>query len=183
MKEWQREEYRTLRGEIDRNSQITTTVFMATVTVTSALIGYGLSSEIGPIFLSPFAIIIPSLFFITSQLESTTRIGTYIMVFLEPVSEGLDWETRWFEIRQKNMLPHIRKYTFSLSGLYGTISIGCVILAVLYWDMEWWIFGAIIAPLTIMVSFGVFYLRRAFTFKFCRSYMDAWTKLKQHENQ
>jgi len=181
MQERQGEEYRTLRAEIDRNSQITTTVFLATITVTSALIGYGLSSELGPIFLSPFAIIIPSLFFITSQLESTTRIGAYIMAFLEADSEGLNWQTRWFEIRRRNLLPHRRKYTFSLSGLYIALSVVCIMLAGFYWDTEWWIFGATVAPIIFIVSLGVFYLRRAFSFPFCKQYIDAWIKMKQDE--
>jgi len=181
MQERQAEEYRTLRAEIDRNSQITTTVFLATITVTSALIGYGLSSGLGPIFLSPFAIIIPSLFFITSQLESTTRIGAYIMVFLETNSEELNWETRWFEIGQGKLLPHVRKYTFSISGLYGALSIVCIILAGFYWGMEWWIFAVIVAPLIFITSLGVFYLRRAFTFQFRKQYINAWVKLKNDE--
>jgi hypothetical protein len=61
VQERQGEEYRTLRADIDRNSHIATTVFLATTTVTSAPIGYGLSSKLGPILLRPFTIIIPSL--------------------------------------------------------------------------------------------------------------------------
>ncbi len=175
------EEYKTLRAEIDRNSQLTTTVFLATITVTSALIGYALSSKLGPIFLSPFAIIIPSLFFISSQLESTTRIAAYILVFFEADSEELNWETRWFKIRQKGLLPHKRKYTFSLSGLYGAISAGCIVLAGFYWNMDWWMYGVAVGLVTLLVFFGVLSLNRAFTMQFCEQYVDAWTKLKDEE--
>ena len=90
MREYQGEEYASLRSEIDRNSQLTTTLFLATITVKSALIGYGLSSSLGPVFLSPFAVIMASIFFVTSQLESTTRIATYIAIFLEPNSPKLN---------------------------------------------------------------------------------------------
>ncbi|MFC1915318.1 hypothetical protein ACFLW4_01285 [Chloroflexota bacterium] len=181
MQERQLEDYRTLYAEIDRNSQISTTVFLAAITVTSALIGYGLSSGIGPIFLSPFAIIIPSILFITSQLESTTRIAAYIMVFLETGSEELNWQTRWFEIRRRKLLPRVRKYTFSISGLYGALAIACIILTFLYWNMEWWIFAVIVAPLIFLTFFGVFYLRRAFSFDFCKRYVEQWIELKNEE--
>ena len=76
------DEHRQLYAEIGRNSQISQNVFLGNVAVTSGLIGYGLDSQSGPIFLAPFAIIIPSLFFLSSQLESTTRIAAYIVVFM-----------------------------------------------------------------------------------------------------
>ena len=181
MQQHQPEDYRTLYAEIDRNSQITTTAFLASITVTSALIGYGLSSGLGPIFLSPFAIIIPSLFFITSQLESTTRIAAYLMVFLEAGSEELNWQTRWFEIRQRKLTPHVRKYAFSLTTLYGALAIACVILAFFYWNTAWWIFAVIVLTLLFLTFLGVHYLRRAFSFEFCKQYVNAWTKLKNDE--
>lgn len=181
LERYQGEEYKTLRAEVDRNSQITATVFLATITVTSALIGYGISSKLGPIFLSPFAIIIPSLFFISSQLESTTRIAAYIMVFFEADSEELNWETRWLEVRQKGLLPHKRKYTFSLSGLYGALSVGCIMLAGFYWHIDWWMYGTAVGLIALLVSLGILSLYRAFSVQFCKQYVDAWTKVKHSE--
>ena len=172
------DEYNALRTEIDRNSQITTTVFLANVTVTAALIGYGLSSRLGVIFLSPFAIIIPSLFFISSQLESTTRIAAYIKVFLEADSEELNWETRWLELRKKG-LPHKRKYTLAVSHLYGTLSVVCIMLTYFYWDADWWIFIAVVMPIAIAVIVGVCSLTHAFSVQFCEEYVKEWTKLKR----
>jgi uncharacterized protein YqhQ len=182
MSEHQSEEYRTLYAEIDRDSQITTTVFLATITVTSALIGYGLSSGLGPVFLSPFVVIIPALFFLTSKLESTMRIAAYIMVFLETGSETLNWQTRWFEIRRNSLLPHARKYTLSISGLYGALAVACISLAFAYWNMTLWVFLLIVAPLIVLTLLGVLYLRRAFSFKFCQHYVDRWTMLKNEES-
>src|SRR4030042_3520296 len=94
------EEYKHLYQEIGSNSQISQNVFVANVTVTAALIGYGLNNQTGSIFLAPFAILIPSLFFIASQLDSTTRIAAYILVFLENSSPGSNWETRWLALRE-----------------------------------------------------------------------------------
>ena len=181
LEKYQGEEYETLRAEIDRNSQLTATVFLATVTVTSALIGYGLSSKLGPIFLSPFAIIIPSLFFISSQLESTTRIAAYIMVFFETDSEELNWETRWLKIRQSGLLPRKRRYTFSISGLYGTLSAGCITLAGFYWNIDWWMYGIAASLIALLVSFAILSLYRTFTLQFYEQYVEVWTKLKREE--
>ena len=175
--EEQLEEYKQLYEEIGRNSQISQNVFVANVAVTAGLIGYGLDAESGTIFLSPFAIIIPSLFFLASQLESTTRIGSYIGVFIENHSEKLNWENRWFELRKKELLPSRRKYTLSISGLYGLLSIVCLLLAFQYWNDEIWIYFVVVSPIVVLVSMGVSLLIRAFSLEHCEAYINAWKKL------
>lgn len=173
----QLEEYKQLYEEIGRNSQISQNVFVANVAVTAGLIGYGLDAESGTIFLSPFAIIIPSLFFLASQLESTTRIGSYISVFIEDDSEKLKWENRWFSLRKNKLLPSRRKYTLSISGLYGLLSVVCILLAFQYWENDKWIFVAVISPIILLVSLGVSLLIRAFSLEHCEAYINAWKKL------
>lgn len=69
------------------------------------MIGYGLSNKEGSIFLAPLIIIIPSLFFLASQLESTIRIATYIQVFFEEGSDELNWETKLFQLKEKGFIP------------------------------------------------------------------------------
>lgn len=172
-------EYNQLYAEIGRNSQITQYVFIANVTVIGILIGYGLNTKLGSIFLSPFAIIIPSLFFISSQLESTTRIASYIKVFLESDLEILNWETRWMKLRTQGLAPHRRKYTLSVSGLYGMLSISCVLLAFMYWEHGFWIFVAVAIPIAALVYLGISSLVRAFSTKFCERYEKSWEKLKE----
>ena len=174
------DEYSQLYGEIGRNSQISQNVFVANVAVTAALIGYGLDAEQGPIFLAPFAIIIPSLFFLSSQLESTTRIAAYISVFLESDNDDLNWESRWFLLRKQNLLPSRRKYTLSISGLYGLLSFVCVLLSLQYWSYDWWFFAAVVIPILFFIAAGVFSLVRAFSLENCEAYMNAWQNLR-HE--
>ena len=175
-------EYSSLRAEIDRNSHIVTTVFLANITVTAALIGYGLGLDkiIGAIFLSPFAIIIPALFFLSSQLESTTRIAAYIKVFFEDNSDELKWETRWLCLREKDLLPAKRKYTFAISHLYGGLSIVCFLLAGFNWNWEckWHLFVISAVPISVLLVIGTIYLTRTFGVKFCQDYIDAWKRLK-----
>lgn len=172
------EEYKQLYTEIGRNSQVSQHVFVANVAVTAALIGYGLQASSGPIFLAPFAIIIPSLFFLASQLESTTRIAAYIFVFLEPASPNLNWETRWFSMRKQGLLPSPRKYTFSLSSLYGMVSAVCLALAFFHWQQQlikWFYVAAV--PIAILLILGIATLVRAFSLSLCEAYVSAWRKL------
>lgn len=174
------DEYSQLYGEIGRNSQISQNVFVANVAVTTGLIGYGLDVGQGPIFLAPFAIIIPSLFFLSSQLESTTRIAAYICVFLENNNDDLNWESRWFLLRRQNLLPSRRKYTLSLSGLYGLLSLVCVLLSLQYWSYDWWLFAAVVIPISFFMATGVLSLVRAFSLENCEAYINAWQNLR-HE--
>jgi len=170
------EEYRSLRDEIGRNSQLTANVFLANVTATGVLFGFGFETTNGIIFLSPFAILIPSLFFLTSQLESTTRIASYIKVVLEPELD-LGWERDWWEVRLRGLLPRRRKYTMAISGLYGALSATCFILAWAYWEASPRIFVVAAVPLVILVSLGVSSLTGAFSRSRTEDYDSTWGKL------
>ncbi|MEE9162025.1 MAG: hypothetical protein V3U35_03550 [Candidatus Neomarinimicrobiota bacterium] len=176
------DEYRHLNEEIKQNSTISQNVFVANVAVTAGLIGYGLDSGKAAIFLAPFAIIVPSLFFLASQLESTTRIAAYIAVFLEGDNPSLNWETRWFHLRRDGLLPSRRKYTPSLSGLYGLISVVCILLARQYWIEPWWWFLIAVIPIALLVGLGVRSLLRAFAMDFIEEYVNAWENLKSSES-
>ena len=171
------EEYKTLYGEIGRNSQICQHVFLANVAVTAGLIGYGLDSGIGVVFLAPFAIIIPSLFFLASQLESTTRIAAYILVFFEQTQGEFNWETRWLKLRENRLMPSKRKYTLSLSGLYGLLSVTCLLLAYQYWEHGTGSFLLTAVPIALLVMAGVRLIVRAFSIGLARSYVQSWIAL------
>ncbi|MHC4669901.1 MAG: hypothetical protein ACYTFD_16040 [Planctomycetota bacterium] len=175
------EEYKHLYAEIGRNSQIAQNVFVANVAVTSGLIGYGLNAGFAPIFLAPFAIIVPSLFFLASQLESTTRIAAYISVFFESSSNELNWEQRRLTLRTAG-LPSKRKYTLSLSGLYGFVSIVCVLLCFHYWAYSRFAFLLVVVPVALLVVWGVRVIVRAFSLELAREYIAAWEELATDES-
>ena len=147
--------------------------------VTVGLIGYGFNAESGLIFLAPFAIIIPSLFFLASQFESTTRIASYISVFIEEGNDNLNWESRWFLLRKKGLLPSQRKYTLSLSGLYGLLSVVCILLALLYWNSDRWLFVLVVSPIILLVAIGVRFLVKAFSLDLCEAYINAWKRIDE----
>ncbi len=171
------EEYRSLRDEIGRNSQLTANVFLANVTATGVLFGFGFEMTNGVIFLSPLAILIPSLFFLTSQLESTTRIASYIKVVLEPELD-LGWERDWWEVRRRGLLPRKRKYTMAISGLYGALNATCFILAWAYWEASPRMFFVAAVPLIVLVTLGISSLTGAFSRSRTEDYDSTWGKLQ-----
>ncbi len=176
------EEYRHLYQEIGRNSQISQNVFLGNVAVTAGLIGYGLDSGSGPIFLAPFAIIVPSLFFLASQLESTTRIAAYIVVYFEDRIPALRWETRWLAIRQTpNLLPSKRKYTLSLSGLYGLVSAVCLLLALAHWDHGAWPYLLVASAIVVLLVEGISLIIHAFSLALIEDYVDSWRRLREQQ--
>jgi hypothetical protein len=175
-------EYKALRDEMNQYSQITSTTFLASATVTAAITGYGLrpATPNGWVFLTPLAIIIPAIFLLCSQLENVTRIAAYIKVFLESNSRSLNWETRWFELRQKKLLPRGRKYAFAICCLYGALSFVCIGCARYYWDCsELHIFYFVVAPIVIVLRYGILSLYKAFSVEFCLECENAWKELER----
>ncbi len=84
------EEYKSLRSEINQNSQIVSNIFLANITFVATFIGRGMKIETeGLYFLTPIVILIPSMFFISSKLGSTARIGSFMRIILEPQLEML----------------------------------------------------------------------------------------------
>jgi len=175
-------EYEILRNEITENSRLVANVFIANTTVTAAIIGYGLSIEspLGPVFLAPLAILIPSLFFIASQLETTTIISQYLRVILEPKLE-IKWQNHWYELRKQQLLPKVRKYVPAVSGLYGALSFVCLILALLNWNTELWVLGIVIIVVTVPLMLAVRAIRHAFSMEFREAMAKAWLELKEME--
>ena len=173
------EEYKHLYSEISRNSQIFQNVFLSNISITAAMIGYGLSNKEGSIFLAPLIIIIPSLFFLASQLESTIRIATYIQVFFEEGSDELNWETKLFQLKEKGFIPSRNKYLLSTSSLYIIISIVCLLLAYRFWPMgNIFIFLLTTIVILLLLVLGVLSINKAFSLRLTKKYIASWEKLK-----
>jgi hypothetical protein len=177
------EEYRTLRDEIRHNSEITARTFIFTVTVTVTVIAAGLTIGFWAIFLSPFAIIVPVMYFLASQLESTTRIASYIRVRLEPKLEGLNWQTDWFRLREKKLISHRHKYTSSITGLYQGLSVVCLLLSWIYlFSKDHDLIHVIILSITsvivvVLITLATLSIRNAFSSSFRDRYNKAWLDL------
>ena len=69
--------------------------------------------------------------FISSQLESTVQIATYIQTFIEKGQAALNWETILSLLRQAGTQPG-KLYTFSLSAVYMGLGVVSLVLSICY---------------------------------------------------
>ncbi len=181
-------EYQYLYDEIKSNSQHCANIFTISITVTASLIGYGISSGTWGIFLAPFVLLIPALFFLSSQMESTVKNAAYILVFIEPQQKSISWENDWYQLRQHGLVPSnpMGKYTLSISGLYGFISFLCLGLAWIYLyprDLQNMI---LLGSLSVVVFILMFIVIRSinviYRADFGQKYLEAWEKLKKSQD-
>ncbi|MDZ4180824.1 MAG: hypothetical protein U1E29_16605 [Coriobacteriia bacterium] len=172
-------EYEALRAEISSNSNVVANVFAITITGVAALIGYGIETLNWMVLLAPFALLIPSLWFVASQIESTVRIATYIRTFIEPRAEGLAWETRLHSVRAFVSRPDSR-YTLSITGIYGLLGVACLALA--------WALAArtpteviVLSIATVVLGSSTLFVshqcRRALSSSCQKTYDEQWTAL------
>lgn len=151
-------EYKSLRGEINNNSIITAQVFTVTITAAAALIGFGFQTKNWLIFLSPPIILLPSLYFISSQLESTIRIAAYIYAVIEPKSD-FQWETLLLQTRTHGKKGEDRSkvnYVNSLLGVYLLLIVICLGLAAAFLG-DYRLFTADpISPLMLLIGSSAF---------------------------
>ena len=132
-------EYEALRQEIIANAGIIADVFTVSITAAVVILGYGIQREQETegdtgswlLFLCPLGILVPSLWFISSQLESTVQIATYIQTFLEEGQDVLNWETRLSLLRQTDTHPSML-YTFSISTVYIGLGMVSLVLSICY---------------------------------------------------
>ena len=132
-------EYETLRQEIITNAEMIAEVFTISITAAVVILGYGIQREQEKkgetsswlLFLCPLGILIPSLWFISSQLESTVQIATYIQTFLEKGQDALNWETRLSLLRQAGTQPG-KLYTFSISTVYIGLGMVSLLLSIFH---------------------------------------------------
>jgi hypothetical protein len=85
------------------------------------------------------------------------RIAAYLRTVLEPQVDGLEWETRWYHLRQTKSRRLKSKYTMSMLALYGTVAAACLGLSayhmLVYAISDWLIFviaAVSIATLTVL---------------------------------
>ena len=132
-------EYEALRQEIIANAGIIADVFTVSITAAVVILGYGIQREQETegdtgswlLFLCPLAILAPSLWFISSQLESTVQIATYIQTFLEEGQDLLNWETRLSLLRRAETQPSML-YTLSISTVYIGLGGVSLMLSICY---------------------------------------------------
>lgn len=92
------EEYKTLRTEILLYLQNYQNIRNMMYLVSLTMLGFFINKNVNPLyFLTPSIIIIPSYFAVINYWQCTSKIATYINVFLEKENMNFNWETRSFE--------------------------------------------------------------------------------------
>lgn len=182
------EEYKTLKDEIQSNTDWVGKAFIFTITVTATLIGYGLTHNNWSIFLCPFLIIIPSMFFVSSKMESTTRIGSYIRVIIEPKTQGLNWQSNWLELRKEKLLPKKRKYSSSVNAQFMGISALCIglswikLLSLNHSQTELILIIVLSLIINVLYIIAHIAIKQSFDMKYRAKYDEAWKKLENNKN-
>ena len=144
------EEFKALREEIVGFQRAIVQVFTFSVIAAGALIGYGLNSQVGYLFLAPFAILLPCGFGIVRKMDAILRNGAYIKFFIEDEVEGFQWETVLYKSRQKETTPKVLKWFRALGGeggILGTfdgLSVACFALSAIFWEDSYYILGGVL---------------------------------------
>ena len=92
------EEYKSLRSSIDVHLKLILEILAFMVAATSALLGYGFSSGVPLVFLTPLPIILSCAYLIRTQMEEVLGKGAYIMIKYE--QDHIGWESTLYELRR-----------------------------------------------------------------------------------
>lgn len=147
-------EYNILRNEIDQQTSLHNTLTTFIITCTVAVITIAASEQIPILYLFPFCIIIPMNMRIAFYRKAMAKISGYMIVFLEPKLDGINWETRNLYFQKKYGGASTKKHKFNLWYSESlTISVVCYLLYVFSY-----LSGKVINFLTILYAFAPAFL-------------------------
>jgi DNA-binding XRE family transcriptional regulator len=129
-------EYDTLREEILQNSGRQFGMVSFAITVTVALIGFGLENANPFIFLVPLLVLALVLIHLIRSIDSIHRIASYIRMFIEYDEDDLKWETYICqfrkEARSRKHSTHIRHTLPSYELMLSATGWVCISLSFAY---------------------------------------------------
>ncbi len=106
MDEAQRAEYQTLRSEILQHDRVISQIYALMVAAEGAIVGWGLSSNNGLVFLIGFLVVPPVFYYIWDKRFTIWKIAGYIRAFLEDEISNLGWESRRAVLREIGTKTH-----------------------------------------------------------------------------
>lgn len=120
MNEDKKLEYQELRDEFALLNQMIATTLNFSVAGCILILSFIFPKIDGKdsilLFFLPLLIIYSSCWLIASRIRAIHKIGTYILVFLEPETE-MQWHTRLVKIREKKNL----EFRKTILGIYGAL--------------------------------------------------------------
>ena len=151
------EEYKALREEIMGFQRAIIQLFTFSTIAAGALIGYGLTSQVGYVFLAPFAILFPCGFGMLGKMDAILRAGAYIKCFIEDEVEGFNWETALYKSRQMDTRSKAKKWLGSLRaeggilGTYDGLSVACFVLSIIFWVGNYYVLGGVLGMILFLL--------------------------------
>lgn len=94
MDNYQIKEYEQVRNEINEKINLHNTLLTFTVTTSIAILSFALTQDNALFYLMPLGVLIPMSLRIAYYVSAMAKLSAYIIVFLEPDLEGIDWESR-----------------------------------------------------------------------------------------
>lgn len=178
--------YDALYSEIRSNAGIVANLFTVTITAVATIIGFGVQLEQAGLFLAVFVVLIPALSFISSQMESTLEIASYVVVNFEGEETGVRWETDVLALRRlraAHTAPGaLHKYGGSIAGLFAVIGVACLILPWNYIDTTDPASVSLVVVFSILAAALLFTTvrdaARPFGVEKFEEYVDAWKEIR-----
>jgi hypothetical protein len=94
------EEYKSLRSSIDMHLKLILEILAFMIAATSALLGYGFSSGVPLVFLTPLPIILSYAYLVRTQMEEVLKKGAYILI--KYGQNHIGWESTLYELRKSS---------------------------------------------------------------------------------
>ena len=154
-------EYKMLRDEITYHMKLHNTLVTFTITSVVAVLGITLSLDNVYYLLLPFAILIPMSARISYYRRAMTKLSAYMIVFLEPNIQSINWETRNLEfLRLQSNKPNHFFDRFSTLRYYECSILSVIITIAFYIKFinEQTCVSLINLPVLLMPILGIFYI-------------------------
>ncbi len=132
------DEYRSLRDEITHTAALVSKVHLWVLTGTCAIVGFGVEAQSPIICILPLLLVLAGLRLVSSYLDATLRIATYLRVFHEepcqaaPTALAGNWETALDLFRRRTESGRVSEYLVGMSLIYVLVGLMCGLVA---WSM------------------------------------------------
>jgi hypothetical protein len=151
-----KEEYSSLRDEILQFSDRQVNLVTFALTITAALLGYGITSGNGFVSLVPLLMLAFVLIQLVRVRRGMIRISSYLSYFIESRTNDLGWETRVNQLRKltakERGLKHPGVSVISFGMLPIVVGFVCIGISFAYLGRRLWPAPAVVALIWLIFS-------------------------------
>jgi hypothetical protein len=151
-----KEEYSSLRDEILQFSDRQVNLVTFALTITTALLGYGITSGNGFVSLVPLLMLAFVLIQLVRVRRGMIRISSYLSYFIESRTNDLGWETRLNQLRNLTAKERGSKHpgvsVISFGMLPIVVGFVCIGISFAYLGRRLWPAPAVVALVWLIFS-------------------------------